>query len=315
MDKRTILTITGSDGTGGSGVQADIKTISALGGYAVSAITSITLQNTLGIQEFYDVPAAIVSGQIEAIINDVQPAIVKIGMIRSVSVLSAVVEALLKYEPAYVVYDPVICSSKGEKLMGDDVLSQIQHKLLPLCSLVIISNRDADSFKNIQIRGKVLCIDDRKLHGFTNAFSSAIAFYLSQGNSEEDAIDKAHKYIGQLAPQTSNLTGRSSSLYNDFIAAVDKYYVQNSDVAFYSDYLNVSSRYLAQVCKRIVDKTPKAIIDDYLIQAIEVKLKTTDETIQEIAYDFGFSNQAHFSKFFKKLRGVSPTDYRKNLTS
>ena len=72
MEKYTVLTITGSDSTGGSGVQADIKTISALGGYAVSAITSITVQNTLGIQQFYDVPGAIVSGQIEAIINDIK---------------------------------------------------------------------------------------------------------------------------------------------------------------------------------------------------------------------------------------------------
>ena len=77
-----ILTITGSDSTGGSGVQADIKTISALGGYAVSAITSITVQNTLGIQEFYDIPADIVAGQIEAIVNDVQPSVIKVGLIR-----------------------------------------------------------------------------------------------------------------------------------------------------------------------------------------------------------------------------------------
>ena len=80
-DNVPILTITGSDGTGGSGVQADIKTVSALGGYAVTAITSITVQNTLGIQEFYDLPADTVTGQVEAIVNDVQPKVVKIGMI------------------------------------------------------------------------------------------------------------------------------------------------------------------------------------------------------------------------------------------
>lgn len=80
---KTILTITGSDSTGGSGVQADIRTISALGGYAVSAVTSITVQNTLGIQAFHDLPADIVKGQIEAIINDVQPDTVKVGMIRT----------------------------------------------------------------------------------------------------------------------------------------------------------------------------------------------------------------------------------------
>ena len=81
---KTILTITGSDSTGGSGVQADIRTIATLGGYAVSAVTSVTVQNTLGIQAFYDLPAEIVRGQIEAIINDMQPDTVKVGMIRTI---------------------------------------------------------------------------------------------------------------------------------------------------------------------------------------------------------------------------------------
>ena len=89
-----ILTITGSDSTGGSGVQADIKTISALGGYALSAITAITVQNTLGIQEFFNLPDNIVAGQIEAIINDIQPEVVKIGMIRSVGTLNALARCL-----------------------------------------------------------------------------------------------------------------------------------------------------------------------------------------------------------------------------
>ena len=105
-----ILTITGSDSTGGSGVQADIKTISELGGYAVSAITSITVQNTLGIQEFFDVPAEIVSGQIEAIMNDIQPTIVKVGMIRRVETLGVVIDALTKYRPDYIIYTPAIWS-------------------------------------------------------------------------------------------------------------------------------------------------------------------------------------------------------------
>ena len=77
------MTITGSDSTSESGIQADIKTISELGGYAVTAITSVTVQTTLGIQEFFDLPAKIVEAQIEAVMNDVQPDVVKIGMIRT----------------------------------------------------------------------------------------------------------------------------------------------------------------------------------------------------------------------------------------
>ena len=130
-----ILTITGSDSTGCSGVQADIRTIAELGGYAVSAITSITVQNTLGIQEFFDIPAEIVSGQIEAIMNDMQPDIVKIGMIRRVETLNVVIDALTKYRPAHIIYAPAIWSSQGDALMTEDVVSQIKYRLLPLCSV------------------------------------------------------------------------------------------------------------------------------------------------------------------------------------
>ena len=103
---KTILTITGSDSTGGSGVQADIRTIAALGGYAVSAVTSVTVQNTLGIQAFYDLPAEIVRGQIEAIINDMEPDTVKVGMIRTTETLAVVVDALLKYRPHHIYLRP-----------------------------------------------------------------------------------------------------------------------------------------------------------------------------------------------------------------
>ena len=84
---QTILTITGSDGSGGSGLQADIRCISELGGKVTSAITSITVQNTLGIQEFYDLPATTVRTQIEAILNDLQPQVVKIGLLRRIDVV------------------------------------------------------------------------------------------------------------------------------------------------------------------------------------------------------------------------------------
>ena len=141
---KTILTITGSDSTGGSGVQADIRTIAALGGYAVSAVTSITVQNTVGIQAFYDLPADIVKGQIEAIINDMQPDTVKIGMIRTTETLAVIVEALSKYRPHHIIYDPIVTASNGDRLMTDDVIMQIRHRLLPLCSMVILRESDAE---------------------------------------------------------------------------------------------------------------------------------------------------------------------------
>ena len=314
-----ILTITGSDSTGGSGVQADIKTISELGGYAVSAITSITVQNTLGIQEFFDVPAEIVSGQIEAIMNDIQPTIVKVGMIRRVETLGVVIDALTKYRPDYIIYTPAIWSSNGDALMTEDVVSQIKYRLLPLCSVVVARKKENDIIlqdtkllRMAEDNGmKVYLLDNANSHGLTNRFSSALAVYLNQGSKMDEALAKAQDFINVELTRESNLQGRSSELYNQFISQVNNFCRTYSDVHFYADQLNVSSRYLAQVTRRISGKTPKAIIDEYIVKEIERELSTTTHTMQEIANTFGFSSQAHLTKFFKKMRGLTPSEYRK----
>ena len=315
-----ILTITGSDSTGGSGVQADIKTISELGGYAVSAITSITVQNTLGIQEFFDVPAEIVSGQIEAIMNDIQPTIVKVGMIRRVETLGVVIDALTKYRPDYIIYTPAIWSSNGDALMTEDVVSQIKYRLLPLCSVVVARKKENDIIlqdtkllRMAEDNGmKVFLLDNANSHGLTNRFSSALAVYLNQGKKMEDALAMAQDFINVELTRESNLQGRSSELYNQFISQVNNFCRTYSDVHFYADQLNVSSRYLAQVTRRISAKTPKAIIDEYIVKEIERELSTTTHTVQEIANTFGFSSQAHLTKFFKKMRGVTPSAFRQS---
>ena len=313
-----ILTITGSDSTGGSGVQADIRTISELGGYAASAITSITVQNTLGIQAFFDVPAEIVSGQIEAIMNDIQPSIVKVGMIRRVETLEVVIDALTKYRPDYIIYAPAIWSSNGDALMTEDVVSQIRYRLLPLCSVVVARKKENDIIlqdtkllRMAEGNGmQVFLLDNANSHGLTNRFSSALAVYLNQGKKMEDALAMAQDFINVELTRESNLQGRSSELYNQFISQVNNFCRTYSDVHFYADQLNVSSRYLAQVTRRISCKTPKAIIDEYIVKEIERELSTTTHTVQEIANTFGFSSQAHLTKFFKKMKGVTPSALR-----
>ena len=313
------MTITGSDSTGGSGVQADIRTISELGGYAVSAITSITVQNTLGIQAFFDIPAEIVSGQIEAIMNDIQPSIVKVGMIRRVETLEVVIDALTKYRPDYIIYAPAIWSSNGDALMTEDVVSQIRYRLLPLCSVVVARKKENDIIlqdtkllRMAEGNGmQVFLLDNANSHGLTNRFSSALAVYLNQGKKMEDALAMAQDFINVELTRESNLQGRSSELYNQFISQVNNFCRTYSDVHFYADQLNVSSRYLAQVTRRISGKTPKAIIDEYIVKEIERELSTTTHTVQEIANTFGFSSQAHLTKFFKKMRGLTPSEYRK----
>lgn len=313
MKNTAILTITGSDSTGESGVQADITTISTLGAKAVSVITSVTIQNTLGIQHFYDLPTPIVSGQLDAIVNDVMPETVKIGMVRSAEVVSAVVSALKRYKPKAVVYAPVLFSSHGDRLMGTETIDAIRQKLFPLCSLIVMRRRESNLLLCDYIGDNVRFLDDAVGHGSVNMFTSALAVYLNQGDCMDDAIAKAHSFANSLTSSRVRLTGRSGELYADFINMVKKESSTKTDIAHYADTLNVSGRYLAQVCRLVAGKSPKSIVDAYLVDDVKAHLIATHDTIQQTAVAFGFANQAHMSKFFKKLTGMTPTEYRNNM--
>ncbi len=291
----TILTITGSDGSGGSGVQADIRFISELGGSAASVITSITVQNTLGIQEIYDLPASVVSKQLEAIVNDLQPQVVKIGLIRSIDVVEVVAMVLERHCPRHVIYAPVLQSTKGEQLVSPRVYEVIKRRLLPLCTLVL---EPSD-----------LPLGMRK-HGHANQLASAVAFYLSHGERSQEAMLHARTYLKQLPASYAEGNSRSEDLYNQFLDAVGKYFNRYADVVSYAEQLNVSPRYLGQVTRRIADRSPKAIIDERITTEIAHLLTKTNMPLKEIAVRLGFSSQAHLSRYFKKQKGVSPSQYK-----
>lgn len=121
-----ILSIAGSDCSGGAGIQADIKTISALGGYAASVITAVTVQNTMGVHAVHAVPIEIIRGQIEAVMEDLHPEVVKIGMVGDAETVRAIAGCLQKYHPKYIVYDPVMVSTSGRKLMNDDAIEIVK---------------------------------------------------------------------------------------------------------------------------------------------------------------------------------------------
>ena len=292
---QTILTITGSDGSGGSGVQADIRLISELGGRAASAITSITVQNTLGIQEFHDLPAYVVRQQVEAIINDLQPQIIKIGLLRRTDVVEMLAEVLQKYQPAHIIYAPVLTSTKGEQLVGPKVYECIEQRLLPLCTVVLTAND--------------LPVGPRR-HGDANQLASALAYYLSLGEAVNDAMLHAQTYLKALPASYAEGNSRSEELYNQFLDAVERYYNRYADVAFYAEQLNVSTRYLGQVTRRTANRSPKAIIDERIVSEIVTLLSSTNRPLKDIALRLGFSSQAHLSRFFKKHKGLSPTDFQ-----
>ena len=294
----TILTITGSDGTGGSGVQADIRFINELGGVAASAVTSITVQNTLGIQEFHDLPASVVRQQVEAIVNDLQPQVVKIGLVRRIDVVETLVDVLKKYQPRHIVYAPVLKSTKGEQLVSEKVYDAIKRLLIPICTVVL---EPSD-----------LPVGSRK-HGSANQLASAVAFYLSRGEEVDEAMLHARTYLKQLPADYADGNSRSEELYNQFLNAVEHFFNRYADVAFYAEQLNVSPRYLGQVTRRIADRSPKSIIDERITTEIALLLTKTNKPLKEIAQQLGFSSQAHLSRYFKKQKGVSPSQYKQSI--
>lgn len=131
-----VLTIAGSDSSGGAGIQADIKAISALGSYAASVITSVTAQNTFGVQGIHPIPVDMVDRQIESVMTDLQPEAIKIGMVCDRDIASTIARNLEKYPAKWVVYDPVMVSTSGHKLMTDDTIETICRELLPKASLI-----------------------------------------------------------------------------------------------------------------------------------------------------------------------------------
>ena len=156
-----VLSIAGSDPSGGAGIQADMKTITALGGYAATAITALTVQNTMGVKSVFAVPPQVVAEQIEAVMEDIRPQAVKIGMVKDSMIVGVIVDAIKKYSPRVVVYDPVMVATSGDRLVDDEALQIIENELIPLSTLITPNLREAEVLLGRRIadwnRGKDLC--------------------------------------------------------------------------------------------------------------------------------------------------------------
>lgn len=156
------LTIAGSDSCGGAGIQADIKTMSALGVYAASAITSVTVQNTLGVSAIQAINPDIVGGQIKAVMEDIRPQAVKIGMVNDRDTILAIASELTKFRDIVwqtLVIDPVMVSTSGCRLMQEDAFSAFCDNLLPIATLLTPNIPEAEVLSDIRI----LTIEDMHL--------------------------------------------------------------------------------------------------------------------------------------------------------
>ncbi len=149
-----VLTIAGSDSGGGAGIQADLKTFSAMGCFGMSVITALTAQNTKGVTGIHAVPPAFAEIQMEAVFSDIGVDAVKIGMLYSAELIQTVAQVLKKYKIDKIVLDPVMVAQSGDKLLQDDAIEAIKIHLMPLSSIVTPNLPEAS------------VLLDCKLHGF-----------------------------------------------------------------------------------------------------------------------------------------------------
>ena len=151
---KTVLTIAGSDSSGGAGIQADMKTITMHGMYAMSAVTALTAQNTTGVYGVMEADASFVGLQLDCIFQDIRPDAVKIGMVSNGDIMKAIAAKLREYGAAHVVVDPVMVATSGSSLMREEAVQALGKTLLPLAEVVTPNLSEAENLSGIPIGTK-----------------------------------------------------------------------------------------------------------------------------------------------------------------
>lgn len=154
---KKLLTIAGSDSSGGAGIQADLKTFAALGTYGMSCICALTAQNTKGVSMVVNTPISLVKAQLEAIYDDVAPDAVKTGMLGTTAIVNTVSDFLGNHRSAPLIVDPVMVATSGDKLLEDDAIALYKEKLIPLAALITPNIPEAEVLSGISITSEQDC--------------------------------------------------------------------------------------------------------------------------------------------------------------
>ncbi len=192
-----VLTIAGSDSSGGAGIQADLKTIMALGGYGMTVITAITAQNTQGVMAVEAVSAAMVAAQIDAVFSDIGVAAVKTGMLFSAEIIAVVAAKMRQYQPRFLVIDPVMIAQSGYVLLQPEAVAAFKNLLLPMATLITPNIPEAQA-----LTGLVNETDQVKLAEAMQAFCPG-AILVKGGHSDD--LASARDYL--LLPGTGKAEG------------------------------------------------------------------------------------------------------------
>ena len=185
MKMYTALTIAGSDASGGAGIQADLKTITAHGVYGMSAITALTAQNTTGVTDILAVPPAFLVAQLDAVFTDIPPDAVKIGMVADAALIRVIAEKLDEYHAKNIVVDPVMVATSGARLINEDAVAALCAELLPRAHIITPNIPEAEVLAGMEIKDRVAMAEaGKRIHARTHA-----AVLMKGGHSIDDAND------------------------------------------------------------------------------------------------------------------------------
>lgn len=189
---KTALTIAGSDSSGGAGIQADIKTMTANGVFAMSVVTALTAQNTTGVTGIMEVTPEFLKEQLDCVFTDIRPDAVKIGMVSSSGLIEAIAEKLKEYHADNIVVDPVMVATSGSKLISDDAVDTLKEKLLPLADVLTPNIPEAEVLSGMSVKTEEDMV--RAAEKISAAYSCAVL--VKGGHQINDANDLLYREGG-----------------------------------------------------------------------------------------------------------------------
>ena len=239
MNMKTALSIAGSDSCGGAGIQADIKTMTMNGVYAMSAITALTAQNTTGVRSILEATPEFLKDQIDAVFEDIRPDAVKIGMVSSAELIEVIAERLAYYKAENIVVDPVMVATSGSELMKSNAVTVLMQKLLPLATLVTPNIPEAEVLSGERIQGK----EDMERVAKLISDTHGCAVLLKGGHSINDANDLLYvggscKWFSGKRINNPNTHGTGCTLSSAIAAGLAKGYDLESSIQRAKDYIS-----------------------------------------------------------------------------
>lgn len=204
MTLPAVLSIAGSDPSGGAGIQADLKTFLACGVYGMSVITAVVAENTVGVQSIFPMPGAVVRAQLESVCSDIYPSAVKIGMLSGAEQMQAIVETLSKYPVTHLVIDPVLAATDGTPLLETEAIDLFSREMLPGTTLLTPNIPEASLLSGIRIVTET----DRKEAAKKLVQMGAKSVLVKGGHLDGDAYDLYYdgaSFIGFSAPRIETI--------------------------------------------------------------------------------------------------------------